>query len=139
MINTVRYFIYSLYWNTILPITDTMLLVILPMIHLTYIFRFIVFKEEINVSSRAASHPSGFSSYLHAKQMRQTKSHVSIFYSHLPFFWNTLNWKCCIMPPNRSFLCNGMIMVISLPTIIWFDNEKFYVGDTDFIKEEIRP
>lgn len=130
-------------WSNIDALFSLMLriwiLVILIMISLGYIFHFIVFKEEINVSSRAASHPSGFSSYLHAKQMRQTKSHVSIFYSHLPFFWNTLNWKCCIMPPNRSFLCNGMIMVISLPTIIWFDNEKFYVGDTDFIKEEIRP
>ena len=77
------------------------ILVILIMISLGYIFHFIVFKEEINVSSRAASHPSGFSSYLHAKQMRQTKSHVSsIFYSHLPFFWNTFWTENVVLCPQ---------------------------------------
>ena len=62
------------------------------MIKLGYIFHFIVFKEEINVSSRAASHPSGFSSYLHASKSGK-QSHVSTFYSYLFFYTETLYYS----------------------------------------------
>ena len=75
----------------------------LIMINLGYIFHFIVCKEEINVSSRAVSHPSEVFPVTRMQAKRQNSSCIQHFIYLL--LWNTIcTNECCIMPPNRLFL-----------------------------------